>query len=145
MTPSTLTAHFEGASGALTVSLIAFTIVFLVLVGLTAVIYAIKIFSGAPTPPAAPSVPAAPAAPAQAAASAAPVSASSSACSAVAQDGSITAAITAAILAATQGRGRILSVSPAAGQPRDFAGSNHNWKMTGRVERTGSRLVRPRG
>ena len=39
-------SQFQGASGAVTVSLIAFTIVFIVLTGLTAVIYAIKFFAG---------------------------------------------------------------------------------------------------
>ena len=46
MNPSAAPAAFEGVSGSITVSITAFTIVFAVLAGLTAVIYAIKIFAG---------------------------------------------------------------------------------------------------
>ena len=45
MNPSAAPAAFEGVSGSITVSITAFTIVFAVLAGLTAVIYAIKIFA----------------------------------------------------------------------------------------------------
>ena len=53
MNPSAAPAAFEGVSGSITVSITAFTIVFAVLAGLTAVIYAIKIFAGEDTGPAA--------------------------------------------------------------------------------------------
>ena len=46
MNPSAAPATFKGVSGSITVSITAFTIVFAVLAGLTAVIYAIKIFAG---------------------------------------------------------------------------------------------------
>ena len=49
MNPSASSAAFEGVSGSIIVSVTAFTIVFAVLAGLTAVIYAIKFFSGAPS------------------------------------------------------------------------------------------------
>ena len=53
MNPSAAPAAFEGVSGSITVSITAFTIVFAVLAGLTAVIYAIKIFAGEDVGPAA--------------------------------------------------------------------------------------------
>jgi Na+-transporting methylmalonyl-CoA/oxaloacetate decarboxylase gamma subunit len=116
--------------------MIAFTIVFIVLAGLTAVIYAIKFFSGVEdgrsdkkdqgTP-----VPVSPAP-----ATAAPVSAAA----APSDKGRVTAVITAAILAATQGRGRILSIAPASLRANVAVASN--WRTSGIVERVGSRLVR---
>lgn len=126
-------SQFHGASGALIVSMIAFTIVFLVLIGLTLVIYAIKFFSGSgeKKDSGTPSTPVTPAAVASVAAPQPPAGKSQ-----------ITAAITAAILAATQGRGRILSVSPAL-QDGIAPLSRTTWKTTGIVERISGRLVRP--
>lgn len=129
-------SQFQGAGGALIVSLIAFTIVFLVLIGLTLVIFAIKFFAGSEGKkdsgtPSAPVVAAAPAAAVSALAPQPPAGKSQ-----------ITAAITAAILTATQGRGRVLSVSPAL-QSGIAPAPRTTWKTTGIVERISGRLVRP--
>ena len=130
--------HFEGAGGALTVSMIAFTIVFVVLAGLTLVIFAIKFFAGSPenkgsgtsgTPvvPSVTPVVSTPAAPVQ-----------------PAGKSRVAAAITAAILAATQGRGRVLSVTPLGVSTGSVAPSARTtWKTTGIVERISGRLSRP--
>ncbi|NLL36128.1 MAG: sodium pump decarboxylase subunit gamma [Fretibacterium sp.] len=138
MDPSTAT--FEGVSGSLIVSVVAFTLVFVVLIGLTAVIYAIKLFSGEPSKPKQAAAPqaAAPSAPAPGAGRVA----STTVVPAPVSSGSakITAAITAAILAATQGRGRIVSVMPEPKKaPLDWT---HTWRVSGRLERLSSRLVR---
>ena len=133
MNTSILPSHFEGISGALIVSVVAFSIVFIVLAGLTAVIYAIKTFSGgAPksTTPAPASVPAP---------TAAPVTATTASLSATPTNSArVTAVITAAILAATGGHGKILSVTPE--KPRvDWT---QTWRISGRLDRLASRLVR---
>ena len=137
MNPSAAPAAFEGVSGSITVSVTAFTIVFAVLAGLTAVIYAIKIFAGEGTgpavalaasaslaPPRAEPAPSAPAAPAPRV------------------DGKIVAAITAAILAATGGRGQVLSVVPerGIGQPSRWP---RTWRTAALIEGVGNRLDRP--
>ena len=129
--------QFQGAGGALIVSLIAFTIVFIVLAGLTAVIYAIKFFAGDSeekgqnTPSAPKTAVTAPTAPA--------------ASGSVASGGKakITAAITAAIVAATGGRGRVLNIIPVCSQTGSMAfDSTRTWKVTGVVERISGRLAR---
>ena len=98
--------HFEGLSGAAYVSLVAFSIVFIVLLGLTLVIFAMRLFAaderpksdgGAPAPRRPQSAPAASAAPAVRAEGA---------------QARVVAAITAAILAATGGMGRVVSIAP---------------------------------
>ena len=137
MNPSAAPAAFEGVSGSITVSVTAFTIVFAVLAGLTAVIYAIKIFAGEGTgpavalaasaslaPPRAEPAPSAPAAPAPRV------------------DGKIVAAITAAVLTATGGRGRVLSVVPerGIGQPSRWT---RIWRTAALIEGVGNRLNRP--
>lgn len=125
-------SQFSGPGGALVVSFIAFTIVFAVLAGLTAVIYAIKLFAGGESgkndkdqsPPAT---------------SAPESSARKTAVSAGADGGRIAAVVAGAILAATRGKGRILSIVPAgpvSPAPRT------TWKTTGIVERVSGRLVR---
>ena len=95
--------HFDGLSGAAYVSLVAFSIVFIVLLGLTLVIFAMRFFAagerpkpddGATAPQRPQSAPAAPAARAEGA------------------QARVVAAITAAILAATGGRGRVVSIAP---------------------------------
>ena len=141
MNPSAAPAAFEGVSGAITVSITAFTIVFAVLAGLTAVIYAIKIFSGgnggsdgkaasAPAPvPQAVSASAAPAAPVLPAARGA-------------DDRKIVAVITAAILAATGGQGRVLSVVPEGGKERPVRWTQ-TWRTAALIEQVGNRLSRP--
>lgn len=134
MNPSSLVEHFEGPVGALIVSVTAFTIVFVVLAGLTAVIYAIKMFSSEPAKPAAAPMSSAlektvaPNAPALSVAVPQP------------DQGRITAVITAAILVATHGRGKIVSVMPEIFGARPEW--TRTWKISGRVERLSSRLVR---
>ena len=95
--------HFDGLSGAAYVSLVAFSIVFIVLLGLTLVIFAMRFFAagerpkpddGATAPQRPQSASAAPAARAEGA------------------QARGVAAITAAILAATGGMGRVVSIAP---------------------------------
>lgn len=127
--------HFEGISGAINVSIVAFSIVFGVLLILTAMIYAMKLFAGSGDKPAggAPAAKGA-AAPAKAAApAAAPIQASGS------PQAKIVAAITAAIMAMTGGRGRILSIQPAAAGGRPFS----TWRASGVVALVNNRLARP--
>lgn len=130
---ATASVPFEGVSGAINVSIVAFSIVFGVLLGLTVMIYAIRIFSRAEAPkqdgpaggrsaPAPATVP-----------SAAPVAAQGAA-----PQQKIVAAITGAILAATGGRGRVVSIAPAS-QAR--VGST--WRTSGIVALVSGRLVRP--
>jgi Na+-transporting methylmalonyl-CoA/oxaloacetate decarboxylase gamma subunit len=106
---------FEIIKTAFVYSCIAFSIVFVVLGGLTVVIYAMRLITGSNAPSApgtgagggtpAP-VPAAAPAPASSGGKAAPIAA-------VNVKAQHVAAITAAILAATQGRGRVLGIAPA--------------------------------
>lgn len=137
MNPSAAPAAFEGVSGSITVSITAFTIVFAVLAGLTAVIYAIKIFAGEDVGPAAAS--ASPLIPGGEPAPSAPVA---PAPRAAGVDRKIVAAITAAVLAATGGRGRVLSVVPERGaeQPSRWT---RTWRTAALIEGVGNRLSRP--
>ena len=109
-------------------SLIAFSIVFMVLFGLTLVIYAMRFMGGEEKPAALSEVKPAPAAPAPAAKPApapAPTVANVKA--------RHVAAITGAILAMTQGRGRIRSVMPAA-TGQSLPGTTNRWRTAGIVE-----------
>lgn len=137
MNPSAAPAAFEGVSGSITVSITAFTIVFAVLAGLTAVIYAIKIFAGEDVGPAAAS--ASPLLPGGEPAPSAPVA---PAPRAAGVDRKVVAAITAAVLAATGGRGRVLSVVPERGaeQPSRWT---RTWRTAALIEGVGNRLNRP--
>ncbi|WP_299301697.1 OadG family transporter subunit [uncultured Fretibacterium sp.] len=137
MNPSAAPAAFEGVSGSITVSITAFTIVFAVLAGLTAVIYAIKIFAGEDVGPAAAS--ASPLLPGGEPAPSAPVA---PAPRAAGVDRKVVAAITAAVLAATGGRGRVLSVVPERGaeQPSRWT---RTWRTAALIEGVGNRLSRP--
>lgn len=137
MNPSAAPAAFEGVSGSITVSITAFTIVFAVLAGLTAVIYAIKIFAGEDVGPAAAS--ASPLLPRGEPAPSAPVA---PAPRAAGVDRKVVAAITAAVLAATGGRGRVLSVAPERGaeQPSRWT---RTWRTAALIEGVGNRLSRP--
>ena len=137
MNPSAAPAAFEGVSGSITVSITAFTIVFAVLAGLTAVIYAIKIFAGEDVGPAAAS--ASPLFPGGEPAPSAPVA---PAPRAAGVDRKVVAAITAAVLAATGGRGRVLSVVPERGaeQPSRWT---RTWRTAALIEGVGNRLSRP--
>ena len=137
MNPSAAPAAFEGVSGSITVSITAFTIVFAVLAGLTAVIYAIKIFAGEDVGPA--SASASPLLPGGEPAPSAPVA---PAPRAAGVDRKVVAAITAAVLAATGGRGRVLSVVPERGaeQPSRWT---RTWRTAALIEAVGNRLDRP--
>lgn len=137
MNPSAAPAAFEGVSGSITVSITAFTIVFAVLAGLTAVIYAIKIFAGEDVGPAAAS--ASPLLPGGEPALSAPVA---PAPQAAGVDRKVVAAITAAVLAATGGRGRVLSVVPERGaeQPSRWT---RTWRTAALIEGVRNRLSRP--
>ena len=137
MNPSAAPAAFEGVSGSITVSITAFTIVFAVLAGLTAVIFAIKIFAGEDVGPAAAS--ASPLLPGGEPAPLVPVAPS---LRAAGVDRKVVAAIAAAVLAATEGRGRVLSVVPerGAGQPSRWT---RTWRTAALIEGVGNRLNRP--
>ena len=127
--------HFEGISGAINVSVVAFSIVFGVLVVLTGMIYAMRLFAGSGAEKkndVAPSKPSAPKAPA-------PVKASAPA----PDKAKIVAAITAAIIEFTGSSDfRILSVQAEGGQqiPGDFWTSR--WKTAGMLALNSNRLVR---
>ena len=94
--------HFDGLSGAAYVSLVAFSIVFIVLLGLTLVIFAMRFFAAGerPKPDDGATAPQRPQS-----ASAAPAARAEGAQARV-------VAITAAILAATGGMGRVVSIAP---------------------------------
>ena len=128
----TLHSQIEGVGGALTMSLIAFTVVFLVLGGLSGIIYAIKYMAagldrkkGGGTP--------APAAPSMSAPAAAPAAPSPSP-AAGADRNRLLAVLTAAV-AATEGR----PVRIAAGRPLAAAAptGGHEWRRMGILEGLG--------
>lgn len=131
--------HFEGIAGAINVSVVAFSIVFGVLLVLTGVIYGMKLFAGggekkndvAPAKPSASPKPA-------------PVLAKSASTPAPAGDkAKIVAAITAAIIEFTGSADfRIVSVQPEAhGQvARDYWTSR--WKTAGMLNLNANRLNR---
>ncbi|MBQ3398845.1 MAG: OadG family protein [Synergistaceae bacterium] len=127
--------HFEGLSGAINVSVVAFSIVFGVLFVLTGVIYGMRLFAGsgdekkndvAPSKPSAPAPMAKPA----------PVKAQS------ADKAKIVAAITAAIVEFTGNSNfQILSVQPeVTGIPMDYWTAR--WKTAGMIGLNSNMLVR---
>lgn len=132
MNPAAASVPFEGMSGAINVSIVAFSIVFGVLFGLTVMIYAIRIFSGGSGPKPDAGKPSSGGAPAKAAP--APAAASAPAGN---PQGKVVAAITAAILEATGGRGRVLAIEPAgpaaSGQACQFGECRwtHAWRSSG--------------
>jgi len=118
----TLASSFEGLSGATALSTIAFSVVFLVLIFLTVVIYAMRLvsrFAGAEKPAAAP-----------AAKAAAPVAAA--AASSAAADEELVAVIAAAIFAQTGTMMRIKSIVPAG--THLIGTDNVSWINCGRLE-----------
>ncbi len=137
----TLAASFEGMGGATALSLIAFSIVFLVLASLTLVIFAMRYITKmaghaaeepapvakkapAPAPKPAPTPAPAPApAPKPAPVAVAPASA----------DEELVAVIAAAIAAHTGAMMAVTSVAPVAA-PRGFAPVADAWVATGRIE-----------
>lgn len=118
-----MTGAFEGASGAISLSLIAFSIVFMVLLGLTAIIYGIRFvveFRSSSSKPKPVTVPVKKS-----------VSTSNSRPSASSASGlsdEIVAAITGALVAKMGGGFRILSVTPTT------EGYVDGWTSWGRFE-----------
>lgn len=125
-----ISSFFVGVPGGLIMSLIAFSIVFIVIIGLMLVMMGMKHVCGAidgmhkpkQSAPAAPA-PAAPAASAKAQAAAQPAPA-------VAADDELLAVITAAIAAACGPAARVISYSPVK-TPASSA-----WKNVGRLQNT---------
>ena len=118
----TLASSFEGLNGATALSTIAFSVVFIVLIFLTLVIYAMRLvsrFAGAEKPAAAP-----------AAKAAAPVAAA--AASSAAADEELVAVIAAAIFAQTGTMMRIKSIVPAG--THLIGTDNVSWINCGRLE-----------
>lgn len=121
-----ISSHFVGLPGGLLMSVIAFSIVFLVIAGLMIMMMLLKNFAAAmeanQSKQAAPAdSPAKPAAPG-AAAVAAPITAS-------ADDGELIAVITAAIAAVCGKGARVVSFVPSAVRMQSTA-----WRMTGRLQ-----------
>ena len=119
----TLASSFEGLGGATALSVIAFSVVFLVLIFLTIVIYAMRLvsrFAGSEKPAAAP-----------AAKKAAPVASAAAGASAAA-DEELVAVIAAAIFAQTGTMMRIKSIVPAGAHL--IGVDNVSWINCGRLE-----------
>ena len=128
--------HFEGLSGAINVSIVAFSIVFGVLLALTGVIFGMRLFAGSPEEKKNDVAPVKPVTPAK------PV-ALTKAASTAPDKAKIVAAITAAIVEFTGSQNfRILSVKPEAssGIPGDFWTSR--WKTAGMLGLNSNRLNR---
>jgi Na+-transporting methylmalonyl-CoA/oxaloacetate decarboxylase gamma subunit len=127
---------------ALIYSCIAFSIVFVVLGGLTAVIYAMRVITGSSRTPSAPasgggSVPVPAPVPAPVVSS----NAAPAAAVAVNVKARHVAVITAAVLAATQGRGRVSNIAPAQVQERGYFAQATRWRSAGIVENVGNHLT----
>lgn len=122
MTESAIAAHFTGVGGGLVMSMIAFSIVFIVIMGLMFTMMAMKhvcrAIDGCKNAPAAPKAPSAPAAPA-AKAVAAPTAE---------DDGELLAVISAAIAAMCGSAARVVSFAPVK------APVGSSWKFIGRVQ-----------
>ena len=119
----TLASSFEGLNGATALSTIAFSVVFIVLIFLTLVIYAMRLvsrFASAEKPAAAP------------AARAAAPAAAGAASSAAAADEELVAVIAAAIFAQTGTMMRIKSIVPAG--THLIGTDNVSWINCGRLE-----------
>ena len=127
--------QFEGLAGAVNVSIVAFSIVFGVLLALTGVIFGMKLFAGSGDEKKNDVVPAKPSAPAPVA-KPAPVKAQS------ADKAKIVAAITAAIVEFTGNSNfQILSVQPeVTGIPMDYWTAR--WKTAGMIGLNSNMLVR---
>lgn len=140
-----LSASFEGLNGAIALSVIAFSVVFLVLIGLTVVIFAMRLVSKigvSPKPAPAPApakVVAAPAAPAPAA----PAPAAAPVVVAADDSDEIVAVIAAAVAAFAGSAVRVSSIVPAVpaapvlapeAPPRQIGTDNVAWIACGRLE-----------
>lgn len=128
--------HFEGLAGAVNVSIVAFSIVFGVLLVLTGVIFAMKVFAGSPkkkndVKP----VPKSPSAPVNITKAVIPVAPS-------ADKAKIIAAITAAIVEFTGSKDfRVLSVEQESSDiPMDYWTAR--WKTAGMMRLNANRLTR---
>ena len=123
MTQSAVAAHFTGVGGGLVMSLIAFSIVFIVIMGLMFIMMGMKhvcrAIDGCKKAPV--SAPAAPSAPASPAAKAVAVPA-------VGDDGELLAVISAAIAAMCGSAVRVVSFAPAK------APAGSSWKFIGRIQ-----------
>lgn len=125
-----VSSHFVGAGGGLLMSVIAFSIVFLVILGLMLVMMALKHVAKAINPEGDSAPKSATAAAAKPAAVSAPQpeAANASVAAAVSPDDELVAVITAAISAATGTVSRVLSFAPA---PEAAAARQTSaWKMT---------------
>lgn len=121
---NSISSNFVGVPGGLLMSLIAFSIVFLVIIGLMLVMMGIKVLAAAidGTGKAAPAPSAAPAASAPAVA---PVAAT------VAQDdGELAAVISAAVAAVCGGSARVVSFAPVSAR----GGNSTLWRASGRFQ-----------
>lgn len=121
-----ISAYFVGYKGGLMMSVIAFSTVFLVIVGLMLLMMALKHFAG--TINAMSAAKQAPSAPAPSAPAPKPTS-PMTAVAAQAEDGELLAVITAAIAVACGAGARVVSFRPAP--PRT---QGTPWRMTGRLQ-----------
>ena len=123
MTESAIAAHFTGVGGGLVMSMIAFSIVFIVIMGLMFTMMAMKhvckAIDGCKKVPA--SAPAAPSAPSTPVAKAVAAPASE-------DDGELMAVISAAIAAMCGSAARVVSFAPVK------APAGSSWKFIGRVQ-----------
>jgi len=125
MTESSIASHFTGVGGGLVMSMIAFSIVFIVITGLMLIMMSMKHICSAidgckKAPAAAPAPASAPASPA-AKAVAAP---------AAEDDGVLLAVISAAISAMCGSAARVVSFAPVK------APAGSSWKLVGRIQNT---------
>ncbi len=124
MTESAIAAHFTGVSGGLVMSLIAFSIVFIVIMGLMFIMMGMKhvcrAIDGCKKAPAAPTAPSAQASPA----------AKAVATPAAEDDGELLAVISAAIAAMCGSAARVVSFAPVK------APAGSRWKFIGRIQNT---------
>lgn len=122
MTQSAIAEHFTGVGGGLVMSMIAFSIVFIVILGLMFTMMAMKhvckAIDGCKKAPAAPAAPSAPASPASKAV----------AVSTAEDDGELLAVISAAIAAMCGSAARVVSFAPVK------APAGSSWKFIGRVQ-----------
>ena len=123
MTGNSVSSYFVGPAGGLVMSLIAFSIVFIVIMGLMFIMMGMKhvcrAIDGCKKAPV--SAPAAPSAPASPAAKAVAVPA-------VGDDGELLAVISAAIAAMCGSAARVVSFAPAK------APAGSSWKFIGRIQ-----------
>lgn len=127
MTGSSISSYFVGVPGGLIMSFIAFSIVFIVIVGLMLVMMGMKYVCTAIDNMNKPK-PAAPAQSSPAPAPAAPASAAPAA--AVSADDELLAVISAAIMAACGSTARVVAFSPVK------APASSAWKNVGRLQNT---------